>query len=525
MALGRVAFRTHSRRQGHTAAAALAYRHGAKLVDALGAMHDYRRRARADAILADGVTAPDRWAHGDDLQALANCIESAERRKDARLCRDVQIALPHELEQEAQEGLVVQYAGWLQERYDTPIAWAMHAPDPGPDHDERNVHAHLILPSRRLGDDGSAFGAKLRKLDCPGTAAEEVTEARNVWADLANEALDQAGVSASVNVGRKLPTGGHARYSRIASLMIRRLPPHVRSLLHDVRRLLTNPPEADGGGIAATTFLTIRQYFALAYARAPVPQWAHPSLHTLPQVGSAIDDLLALWWGLKPPTGSPRAILARPRKVKDSAGKMGWGAAIENPPGTLAPGDLLEIHTRKGRLRSAEVDAIQSQARDLALVSTGPQAEILLRAARSSGEVVEIRREADRSVTFTDHGEFGRMRVGKVTLAASTIGDELADELGARTVQLQDVLKRMAEALQNDGARVLYSTSASVNAPVTSAIESRPKAERPRERRRRRWRRRRRAEKAPVYDAEWAIESMRETSRQLAESADETPTH
>ena len=524
MALGRVAFRTHSRRQGHTAAAALAYRHGAKLVDALGEMHDYRRRARADAILADGVTAPDRWAHGDDLQALANCIESAERRKDARLCRDVQIALPHELEQEAQEGLVVQYAGWLQERYDTPVAWAMHAPDPGPGHDERNVHAHLILPSRRLGDDGSAFGAKLRKLDCPGTAAEEVTEARNVWADLANEALDQAGVSASVNVGRKLPTGGHARYSRIVALAIRRLPPHVKSLFNDVRRLLTAPPDADGGLLASSLILSARQYFALAYARAPVPQWAQPSLHA-PQVGSAIDDLLALWWGLKPPAGSPRAILARPRKVKNVDGKAVWGAAIVNPPGTLAPGDLLEIHTRRGRLRSAEIAEIQSRTSKLAIVSTGPQAEILLRAARSSGEVVEIRREADRSVTFTDHGDFGRVRGGKVTLSSSSIGDELAAELGAQTVQIDDVLQRMAEALQNDGARILYSASASVNAPVTSVTDSRPKAERARERRRRRRRRRRRPDKTPVYDAAWAVESMRETSRQVAEAVADTPEH
>ena len=499
MAIGHISVRSHSRRAGHTAAAALAYRAGAKLTDRDGCVHDYRNRARAQELVADGVTAPERWPHGADLQVLSDAIEVAEKRRDARLCRDVQVACPHELTEERQIELVERFAMNLRERYDTPVAWAVHRPGKDDqDADPRNVHAHIILPTRSLNEAGDGFGCKLRVLDAAATGPNEVSAMRNTWADFANDALSNAGIAPSVNVGRKLSTGGHARYSRTASPMTRRLPPRVRSLVHDVRRMLTGPRNGDSTLLDSNIFLTIRQYFALAYARAPVLRWAQPSFQAPLQVGDAISDLIAVWRGPKPPAGSPRAILARPRKVKNADGKTVWGAAIENPPGTLAPGDRIEIETRRGRLRSAEVDAIQSGTRNLALVTTGPQAEILLRAARSSGEVVEVRREADRSITFTDHGEFGRVRGDKVTLSASTIGNSLADEIGARTLQLDAVLQRMAEALQNDRAQILFSTSPSVNAPATAAVESRPQGKGNGERRGRRRRRRRRPEKAPA---------------------------
>ena len=95
MAIGHLAIRTHSRKHAHTAAAALAYRHGVRLeCSRSGEVHDYRRRARHDDIAGDGIVSARPSPLGEDLDTLARAIEAAERRGDARLLRDVQLGLP-----------------------------------------------------------------------------------------------------------------------------------------------------------------------------------------------------------------------------------------------------------------------------------------------------------------------------------------------------------------------------------------------------------------------------------------------
>ena len=221
MAIGHLAVRAHSRKRGHSAAAGLAYRHGARLVNRQnGSVHDYRYRVRPDedVVAGEGMKAPWRWTGGTDLQFFADAIEKAEKRKDAQLFRDVQIALPHELVEDRQIELAAEYAFFLVERYDTPTAWAVHRPGKN---EPRNVHVHICLPTRRLNEGGDGFSVKLRQLSILPDGAREITLMRNEWQDRANQYLAADGFEERVHVGRRLDSHPEPTLPRNATAEMR----------------------------------------------------------------------------------------------------------------------------------------------------------------------------------------------------------------------------------------------------------------------------------------------------------------
>ena len=197
MAIGHIAVRTHSRKQGHSVAGALAYRFGLSLKsERTGETFDFSRRSDRENIAATGLSR----CPFDTVDQLADAIEGAERRKDSRILRDVQMALPAELDEADRAALAQRFAAELATRYETVTAWAVHRPDKRSD--ERNHHAHIVLPTRRLDDTGQAFGAKLVQLDDPKRSPAELTAIRELWETLANQALRQAKSEARVHTGR-----------------------------------------------------------------------------------------------------------------------------------------------------------------------------------------------------------------------------------------------------------------------------------------------------------------------------------
>lgn len=185
MAVMFLAVKSLSRRTGQSAVAAAAYRTGSRLTDErTGRVADYTRRA---GVLASGMVG---WR--GDRAALWNAAEAAERRKDAMVAREVLLALPHELDPAARARLVAAYALWLHRRHGVAVEWAIHAPAAGGD--ARAHHAHLLLTTRRVEADGR-LGAKTRELDEAPRSRHQVEAWRRRWADLANEALRQAGVA------------------------------------------------------------------------------------------------------------------------------------------------------------------------------------------------------------------------------------------------------------------------------------------------------------------------------------------
>lgn len=199
MAIGHISIRVHTRSKGHSAAAGLAYRMGVDLVDPrTGVEHLYARRTRHGDIVDCGMSGAGLFG---DVAALAAAIEAAEKRKNSTLMRDVQIALPWELNDEQCVALTSEFSALLARRYCTHTAWSVHRPDKRGD--ARNKHGHIAVPTRELDAVGGGFGKKLRILDEHKTGRIEVAEIRHLWEERANTHLERAGHASRVYVGRR----------------------------------------------------------------------------------------------------------------------------------------------------------------------------------------------------------------------------------------------------------------------------------------------------------------------------------
>jgi hypothetical protein len=133
--------------------------------------------------------APD-WAQ--DRNQLWNHVERAERRCDAQLAREIEIALPHELTGQQREWLVKDFAREAFVRKGYAVDIAIHAPDKKSD--DRNHHAHIMVTMRTLGGDGFAA-----KKDPSMNRREQLGEWREQWAHLANRHLERHGHEARID--------------------------------------------------------------------------------------------------------------------------------------------------------------------------------------------------------------------------------------------------------------------------------------------------------------------------------------
>ncbi|WP_162129817.1 MobA/MobL family protein, partial [Sinorhizobium fredii] len=100
MAINHLSAKPISRSSGRSAVASAAYRCAVRLTNERdGLVHDFTRKEgveHTEIVLPEGVSAD--WAL--DRSTLWNAAEFAENRKDARVAREFEIALPHELSAE-----------------------------------------------------------------------------------------------------------------------------------------------------------------------------------------------------------------------------------------------------------------------------------------------------------------------------------------------------------------------------------------------------------------------------------------
>lgn len=178
--------RSVSRASGRSAVAAAAYRAGERLVNARdGRVHDYTGKPVIETIIMAPDGAPA-WAA--DRGRLWNAVEVSEKRKDAKVAREYELALPAELGAKARRSLAVGFAELLMDRYGVAVDVALHPPDA--EGDQRNHHAHLLTTTRAMTPDG--LGPKTRQLDVSSTASVEVETLRASWATMINQALEKA---------------------------------------------------------------------------------------------------------------------------------------------------------------------------------------------------------------------------------------------------------------------------------------------------------------------------------------------
>lgn len=226
----RLSLATMSRRTGRSAVAAAAYRSGTRLTDA-------RTQRTADYRQRDGIahTALVGWT--GTRAALWNAAEAAERRADATVARELQLALPAEVPAATRRALALAFAQWVHRRYGCAVDVAVH--HPGRRGDSRNHHAHLMLTTRAVTPHGE-FTTKTRVLDDRRTGPREVEAMRRAWAAGVNAALDTHGIAARVDhrsharQGRDRE-GAHVPRAALA-LEQRGVPTEAGDQVHAVRR-------------------------------------------------------------------------------------------------------------------------------------------------------------------------------------------------------------------------------------------------------------------------------------------------
>ena len=218
------------RSSGRSSVAAAAYRLGVEMVDQrTGVTHDFTRRGGVESWHTLAPANAPEWVN--DPARLWNEVEQAEKRKDAQVCREVNIALPKELTPEQMKTLALDYARdqWVQRGMVAQVAFH--------DLDSQNPHCHVMLTMREIGPEG--FGKKNRDWNEHALA----TEYRQAWAVAANRALEEHGHAARID-HRTLAEQGIEREAT------QHQGPHAaamerRGLTPDRKRVMETPPSMD----------------------------------------------------------------------------------------------------------------------------------------------------------------------------------------------------------------------------------------------------------------------------------------
>ena len=198
--------KTFSRARGASVTMAAAYRAGERIRDERRKkFHNYLDR---DDVVYKDIILPSKfsrdatvnWAR--DRSTLWNTVESTSRR-NARLGREVLVILPPELTPAQRAQLVRRFSQELSDRYQSAVDTTIHLPRPSAD--ERHHHAHLLMTPREITPQGLG-----RRVACElsgverharglGPYRQDFMFVRERWAEVMNEALKDAGLTARVD--------------------------------------------------------------------------------------------------------------------------------------------------------------------------------------------------------------------------------------------------------------------------------------------------------------------------------------
>lgn len=190
MAIYHFSVKVISRATGASAVASAAYRSASRLHDErLDRDHDFTSKTgvvHSEIMLPDG--APEQFS---DRATLWNTVEAGEKRKDAQLSREVEFAIPRDMDQA--QGIELARDFVQREMVDRGMVADLNVHwDIGPD-GLAKPHAHVMLSMREASEEG--FGAKVRDWN----RTELVEHWRQAWADHVNERLAALDIDARID--------------------------------------------------------------------------------------------------------------------------------------------------------------------------------------------------------------------------------------------------------------------------------------------------------------------------------------
>jgi len=175
-----------SRSTGRSAVAASAYRAGEKIKNERDSItHDYTRKSgvvHSEIMLPEN--APREYFN---RSILWNAVEKSEKRCDAQTAREIDIALPVELDRKEQIDLMHEY---IRENF---INKGMCADFTIHDKKDGNPHAHVMLTTREVSEKG--FNGKNRDWN----KKELLEQWREKWAVACNERLQMKGLDERID--------------------------------------------------------------------------------------------------------------------------------------------------------------------------------------------------------------------------------------------------------------------------------------------------------------------------------------
>jgi MobA/MobL family len=199
--------KTFSRGKGSSAIKAAAYRAGERIRDEhSSAVYDYTDRTD---VVHSQIMLPSEDANNVDLNwarnrsVLWNAVQRSGRNWNSRLAREVLVILPPELTSAQRTALIRSFSQELADRYRCAVDFAVH--EPRANADQRHHHAHMLMTCRQPGPQG--VGARTT-LELSGTerhqrglgpSKDELLWTRERWAQVANEALRNAGLAANMD--------------------------------------------------------------------------------------------------------------------------------------------------------------------------------------------------------------------------------------------------------------------------------------------------------------------------------------
>lgn len=152
-----------------------------------GQVFDYRRKI---GVAWTGIMAPEFTPNELlDAQTLWNTVERIEFRANARLAREMIIALPHQVNLDTQVEMLRRFVTAHLVARGMVADCAVHRPPVEHRGDPRNWHAHVLLTDRPM----TATGFAATK-DRNWNARENVTLWRNAWADTHNAMMAELGL-------------------------------------------------------------------------------------------------------------------------------------------------------------------------------------------------------------------------------------------------------------------------------------------------------------------------------------------
>ena len=214
MAIYHLCIKIISRGKGKSAVAASAYRSGEKIKNEYdGIVHDFTRKggiAHTEILLPQN--APQKFVN---RSVLWNSVEEIEKSKNSQLAREIEVALPKELDREKQINLVRDYVKENFVKVGMCADIALH------DKNDGNPHCHILLTMRPLNED-KTWGAKSKKeyiLDNNGekiklkndnyktkkidtvdwNEQDKAEQWRKAWADITNKYLEENSIQEKVD--------------------------------------------------------------------------------------------------------------------------------------------------------------------------------------------------------------------------------------------------------------------------------------------------------------------------------------